>query len=102
MTNEAVRYPVFNDDKGNRLIFPGLYSFKDKMAAWGFRRQVCMALNLTEEEATFDVVPDTDGSLNFPHVVASAGHPGFKHGSGEVWLIGGTEFDAISREVQAA
>jgi len=92
---EAVRYPVFRDGKGNRFVFPGVYSFAGQSAGWAYCRGICAALGVEEEKDTLDVVPDEDGMLAFSRVVASAGSSGFQHGSSEVWLIGGPEFDAI-------
>lgn len=92
---EAVRYPVFRDDKGNRFVFPGLYSYEDRRADWGHRRMTCAALRVAEEKFNLLVVPDDEGMLNFPHVVADAHSPGFAHGGDVVWIIGGPEFDAI-------
>ena len=97
-TQEAVRFPVFRDWKGNRFVFPGLYSYEDKMVGWGFCRQTEVALGVTEEKDTFDVVPDSEGMLNFSRVVADAGSRGFMHGGSKVWLIGGPEFNAFVKE----
>jgi len=93
---EAVRYPVFRDKNGNRFVFPGVYSYEGQSAGWAYCRQICAALRVEEEKDTFDVVPDDEGMLNFSRVVASAGSSGFRHGSSEVWLIGGPEFDAVA------
>lgn len=98
MEPEAVRFPVFRDEKGNRFVFPGLYSFEGQIANWGLCRSICAALRIEEEKASLDIVPDDEGMLNFPRVVASAGSSGFRHGGAEVWLIGGPEFEAIERE----
>jgi hypothetical protein len=92
---EAVRYPVFRDKNGNRFVFPSVYSFESQSASWSYCRGICAALGVEEEADTLNVVPE-DGFLNFPRVVASAGSSGFEHGSSEVWLIGGPEFDAIA------
>lgn len=90
----AVRFPVFRDDKGNRFVFPGLYTFEGHTARWMFCRQICAAICVEQEAETFDVLPDCQGMLNFPRVVADAGSSGFFHGSSEVWIIGGPTFDA--------
>lgn len=100
-TVTPVRYPVFADGKGNRFVFPGLYSDDEKTAGWGFCRQIEAALGVTEEEQTFDVMPDDNGVMNFPHVVAEAGSRGFAHGHNTVWLIGGPTFDGIVAEESA-
>lgn len=93
---EALRFPVFSDKQGNRFVFPAVYSHQDKSAEWGYRRAICAALGVTEEPETFDVIPETDGSLSFPHLVADATSGGFRHGGSQVWLIGGPKFDAAT------
>lgn len=96
--SEALRFPVFRDQRGNRFVFPSLYKGGDGVLAtslWSRCRQICAALNVTEEHDTLDVVPEGN-SLVFPHVPASAGSSGFAHGSGRVWLIGGPEFDSAA------
>lgn len=105
MTREIVKFPVFLDRRGNRFVFPGLYSGGNGFVAtevWSRSRQIEVALGVTEEKGTFDVPIDDDGRLTFPHVPADAGSSGFAHGSSKVWIIGGPEFDASSMEMANA
>lgn len=99
--SKEVKFPVFADKQGNRLVFPGLYSSNEgDTVSWMFCRQICAALGLSEEKDRL-VVQCAGGDICFPHVKAQAGHPGFAHGSGEVLLIGGPTFDAIAAEEAA-
>jgi hypothetical protein len=91
-----IKFPVFKDKRGNRFIFPNLYSGEGKSVSWTFCRQTCVALGVSEEKETFNQEVDGDGMLNFPRVVAEAGSAGFAHGSSVVWLIGGPEFEKHS------
>lgn len=93
-----VKFPVFADKQGNRFVFPGLYSSSDgATVSWGYCRQIEVALGVAEEKERL-CVPVEDGMLNFPHVKAEAGSRGFMHGSGEVYLIGGPEYDRVAAE----
>lgn len=92
---EAVKFPVFADHRGNRFVFPGLYSYESQRADWEYCLRIQAALNVSQEKATFDVIPDAEGMLVFPRVIASAGSSGFRHGSSDVWLIGGPKFDEV-------
>lgn len=92
----TLSFPVFRDINGERFVFPGFYASDERPYNWGYARHICVALHLEEENDRLVVTPDSDGSLTFPHVEASAGHRGFAHGSSDVWLIGGPTFDAIS------
>jgi hypothetical protein len=103
MANE-IKFPVFVDNRGNRFVFPGLYSSieEGKSVDWFFCRKICCALGVTEEKEPLRVEKDEAGVMTFEHVKAEAGGPGFAHGSGNVYLIGGPEFDAIKSETAEA
>lgn len=96
MTTDTVRFPVFRDDKGNRFVFPGLYSSNDRTASWEARLHIRLALHVEEEKEPLVVPVDDDGDLAFPHLPADAISPGFAHGGSTVWIIGGPEFDAAT------
>lgn len=93
-TPEAVRFPVFKDTKGNRFVFPGLYNYEDRRADTFVCLEICLAVGVTLEPATFDVVPK-DNMLVFPRLIADAASYGFRHGGETVWLIGGPMFEDI-------
>lgn len=93
---KEVKFPVFQDADGNRLIFPNLYERDDVLATsmWQKCRLVCMQLGLAQT-GKFSVSLDDDGGLSFPHVVCDAHHQNFAHGGDTVWLIGGPKYDAV-------
>ncbi len=94
MTNK-VSFPVFNDKKGNRFIFPGLNSHHVSSASerWSRGRVICASIGVTEEADTFDVAYDESYSF----VRADAGSSGFLHGHSEVHMISGPIFDEINQ-----
>lgn len=92
--NITVRYKVFNDEKGNRFIFPGIYD-QPELSVDSLSWHLCLLLHLKLESTTFDVVADENGFMNFPHIKTSVGHSRFAHGSADIWLIGGPEFDSV-------
>jgi hypothetical protein len=99
-TGGVVRFAVFRDRQGNRFVFPGVYDANDRSIDWVKCRVICAALGVEEEKERLSVVEDADGFVSFPHVKAEAGHRGFLHGGEKVWLIGGPEFDAITRATE--
>lgn len=96
----AVSYPVFNDRRGNRFVFPGLYSSDEdgKRASWGECMTICAALGVTHEKDHLIIPIEPDGTMLFEHVKCSAGSSGFMHGSSTVYLISGPDFDAVKAE----
>lgn len=92
-----IEFPVFNDGHGNRFVFPGVYVSGERPYNWDRCRTLCAALRIKEEKDRLIVEPNDKGELAFPRVEASAGHPGFAHGSTDVWIIGGPTFDDIAK-----
>lgn len=93
-----VRFPIFRDDYGNRFVFPTIHDHNETLPPtyrWAWCRQAEIALTVTEEEENLSVEIDSEGFMNFTHVVTTCGSRGFEHGAETVWLVGGPEFDSF-------
>lgn len=91
---KIARTKAFEDDYGNRFIFPGLVesesmSFTDIMLR---ALELDIILRLKSEWFEFD--PD-----NFPHLRIVATSPAFRHGGENVLLFAGPEFDKVKEEL---
>lgn len=102
MSYATVRFPVFRDRRGNRFVFPGVYVSDERSYDWARCRMICAAIGVDEEKDRLAVTEDNGELINFPHVVASAGHRGFLHGGEKIWLIGGPEYDATAKTPQTS
>jgi hypothetical protein len=93
------KFPVFVDQKGNRFIFPGLYTsdIDGRSATWSYCLQLEIALKVKKEAETFDVVP----GIGYSYVESEATSPSFAHGGDIVHLIGGPLFDEVVAECAA-
>ena len=95
IAEKEARTQSFTDDKGNRFIFPGLIIWPDGSGPSG-SDLILRAMTLSQ---ALRVKLDADwlrfDPTAFPHIVASAGHRNFAHGSEDVWLFAGPEFDAV-------
>ncbi len=87
-----MEYAVFNDGKGNRFVFPGIYSDEEQSIEWGMCQQLEVFLKIKRED-NLVVLPNEEGKYSFPVLVATAGHHNFAHGSTEIWIISGPTFD---------
>lgn len=97
-----VSYPVFVDDKGNRILFPTLYSDEEKSYDWDKAMMIRLVLGLTVEQELFKVPVDEENNFVLTHVKTEAIHRGFAHGGSVVYLIGGPEFDKVVKESENA
>ena len=88
-----VEFPVFVDDKGNRLVFPGVYVDDDKSYDWDHCMMLSLTLGLTQEKDRLRVKLVGTELVDFPHVPCDVTHPGLLHGGTMVRLIGGPTFD---------
>ena len=92
MVTRKIGFYVFNDDKGNRFVFPGVCKVDHESVDWAYRMTLTTAL-LLKEEPDLLYVDEVDGVINMPHVPADATHHNFLHGGSTVWIIGGPIFD---------
>lgn len=94
----TISYPVFDSGDGNKFIFPGFFSSSDheRTATYGQCLSYELALGVVLEKERLEVVVQEDGMLNFPHVVAGVGHPGFAHGGADIYIVAGPTFDMCS------
>jgi hypothetical protein len=92
------KFPVFVDRRGNRFVFPGLYSSEahDRTVSWAQCISIQCALDVTQEED--DLVVDGWG---YEFVSSDATSSGFAHGGTTVHLIGGPLFDEVKAECAA-
>lgn len=89
------------------MVFPDIWWGEAKNGGqsafdtWARALEICLAIGLNHGDGPSDnievEVDDNDG-IKLPHAKSMIYHPGFALGQADVWVVGGPQFDAISKE----
>ena len=95
MVRSNREYAVFRAEDGTLIVFPGIYRDDDEGRSinWHQCLTLCMLLGIEREHENKVIEPNAEGKFMMKRIETSIGHSNFRHGSEEVWVIGGPVFE---------
>lgn len=97
--DHVLRYALFSDSKGNKMVFPSIVRDDTKGTSINFWecQRICFATGLNREKDDLEV-PVVGGMIQLPHVNSICTSPGFLHGGATVYIVSGPQFDEVVNE----